>query len=88
LGPWSTNCTATHQSAAAAPGGHSQVRTCVDWMTAQLLAKQRQLCGQLAVARQLERDVELLRQRVTSCLERYLSDDELADCRHFVHDKA
>jgi len=55
---------------------------------AQLLAKRDQLRGQLAVARRLEWDVQLLRQRVTSSLERYLSDDELADCRHFVHDKA
>ena len=32
--------------------------------------------------------MQLRRQRVTSCLERYLSADELADYRQFVHAKA
>ncbi|KAF0287270.1 Protein Shroom4 [Amphibalanus amphitrite] len=53
-----------------------------------LTSKRDKLSDQLSEARQLEEGVRRRRQLVDTCLERYLSSDELADHRHFVQTKA
>ncbi|XP_043233626.1 nascent polypeptide-associated complex subunit alpha, muscle-specific form-like isoform X2 [Amphibalanus amphitrite] len=53
-----------------------------------LTSKRDKLSDQLSEARQLEEGVRRRRQLIDTCLERYLSSDELADHRHFVQTKA